>query len=399
MMEYNHILVRFGELTTKGKNRKTFIQKLFQNTKEALLRFEHLTYELTYDRLYILLNGEDQKEVTEALKHVFGILSFSLAIKVPTELEAIKEAASFLVEKTEGQTFKIDTKRNDKNFPMTSPEISRSVAGYIFHHTQKDLSVDVHHPDIRIRIELRQKDSYVMNDVIHGAGGYPVGIGGKALLMLSGGIDSPVAGYLTMKRGVEIECIHFASPPYTSDRAREKVLELVGKLNAYQPTIRVHVIPFTDLQLAIYEHTPESYAMTVMRRMMYRIAQRVAEQENCLAISNGESIGQVASQTLDSMKAINCVIDIPVIRPVVCMDKIEIMELARQIGTYDISIRPYEDCCTIFTPKQPATKPRREKCETYEQGWDFNQMVEDCVAARETLIIGLDAVDENADLF
>ena len=212
MMEYNHILVRFGELTTKGKNRKTFIQKLFQNTKEALLRFEHLTYELTYDRLYILLNGEDQKEVTEVLKHVFGILSFSLAIKVPTELEAIKEAASFLVEKTEGQTFKIDTKRNDKNFPMTSPEISRSVAGYIFHHTQKDLSVDVHHPDIGIRIELRQKDSYVMNDVIHGAGGYPVGIGGKALLMLSGGIDSPVAGYLTMKRGVVIECIHFASP-------------------------------------------------------------------------------------------------------------------------------------------------------------------------------------------
>lgn len=399
MMEYNHILVRFGELTTKGKNRKTFIQKLFQNTKEALKQFDRLTYELTYDRLYILLNGEDQKAVTQALKRVFGILSFSLAIKVPSELDAIKEAASFLIERSEGQSFKIDTKRNDKNFPMTSQEISRAVAGYVFHHTQKELHVDVHQPQIRIRIELRQKYTYVMNDVIHGAGGYPVGIGGKALLMLSGGIDSPVAGYLTMKRGVEIECIHFASPPYTSDRAREKVLELVSKLNAYQPTIRVHVIPFTDLQLAIYEHAPESYAMTVMRRMMYRIAAQVAKEEGCLAISNGESIGQVASQTLDSMKAINCVIDLPVIRPVVCMDKIEIMDVARKIGTYDISIRPYEDCCTIFTPKQPATKPRRDRCESYERDWDFDQMIQDCVNQRETLTIRLNSFEDEDNLF
>ncbi len=396
-MEYNHILVRFGELTTKGKNRKTFIQKLYKNTKEALKEFPALTYQLTYDRLYILLNGENQEAVCVRLKKVFGIHSFSLALKVETDLENIKEAACYLINTTEGQTFKIDTKRNDKSFPMQSQDISRAVAGYIFHNSQKDLKVDVHHPEIRIRIELRAKETYVMNDVIYGAGGYPVGIGGKALLMLSGGIDSPVAGYLTLKRGVMIDCIHFASPPYTSERAVEKVMELVQKLTDYAPVIKVHIIPFTDLQLAIYEHTPESYAMTVMRRMMYRISEKVALEENCLAISNGESIGQVASQTLDSMKAINEVISLPVIRPVVCMDKLEIMDVAHKIDTYDISVRPFEDCCTIFTPKQPATKPRKDKCETYESGWDYETLINECVQNRKTVIVGLD--DSNDDLF
>ena len=396
-MEYNHILVRFGELTTKGKNRKTFIQKLYKNTKEALKEFPALTYQLTYDRLYILLNGENQEAVCVRLKKVFGIHSFSLALKVETDLENIKEAACYLINTTEGQTFKIDTKRNDKSFPMQSQDISRAVAGYIFHNSQKDLKVDVHHPEIRIRIELRAKETYVMNDVIYGAGGYPVGIGGKALLMLSGGIDSPVAGYLTLKRGVMIDCIHFASPPYTSERAVEKVMELVQKLTDYAPVIKVHIIPFTDLQLAIYEHTPESYAMTVMRRMMYRISEKVALEENCLAISNGESIGQVASQTLDSMKAINEVISLPVIRPVVCMDKLEIMDVAHKIDTYDISVRPFEDCCTIFTPKQPATKPRKDKCETYESGWDYETLINECIQNRKTVIVGLD--DSNDDLF
>lgn len=394
-MEYNHILVRFGELTTKGKNRKIFIQKLFQNTKKALAGFEKLTYQLTYDRLYILLNGEDSQEVCERLKQVFGIHSFSLALKVPSELEAIKEAACHLLKETPGQTFKIDTKRNDKSFPMISQEISRSVAGYIFHHIDREIKVDVHNPEIRIRIEVRPNETYVMNDVIYGAGGYPVGIGGKALLMLSGGIDSPVAGYLTLKRGVMIECIHYASPPYTSDRAREKVLELAKKLTAYAPEIKVHIIPFTDLQLAIYDHTPESYAMTVMRRMMYRIAEKVALEENCLAIANGESIGQVASQTLDSMKTINEVISLPVIRPVVCLDKLEIMELAHKIDTYDISVRPYEDCCTIFTPKQPATKPRADKARTYESSFEYETMVDACVANRETVIVR--DIEENED--
>lgn len=393
-MEYNHILVRFGELTTKGKNRKLFIAKLYQNTKQALQKFDRLTYQLTYDRLYILLNGEDDKAVCERLKQVFGIHSFSLALKVPSELEAIKEGALKVLEETPGKTFKIDTKRNDKQFPLISQEISKAVAGYIFHHTQRDLKVDVHYPDIRIRIEVRPNETYVMNDVIYGAGGYPVGIGGKALLMLSGGIDSPVAGYLILKRGVMIECIHYASPPYTSERAREKVLELAQKLTAYADGIKVHIIPFTDLQLAIYEHTPESYAMTVMRRMMYRIAQGVAEAEGCIAIANGESIGQVASQTLESMRTINEVVNIPVIRPVVCLDKLEIMGIAQRIDTYDISIRPYEDCCTIFTPKQPATKPKAEKARQYEASFDYETMVQACIDGRETIVVTHQMQDE-----
>jgi len=397
-MEYNHILVRFGELTTKGKNRKLFIQKLYQNTKTALSAFTNLTYQLTYDRLYILLNGEDGDAVCERLKLVFGIHSFSLALKVPSEMEAIKEAAFQLLKETPGDTFKIDTKRNDKSFPIQSQDISRAVAGYIFHHIDREIKVDVHQPQIRIHIEVRPKETYVMNDVIYGAGGYPVGIGGKALLMLSGGIDSPVAGYLTMKRGVMIECIHYASPPYTSDRAREKVLELAQKLTTYAPEIKVHIIPFTDLQLAIYDHTPESYAMTVMRRMMYRIAEKVANEEGCLAIANGESIGQVASQTLESMRTINEVINLPVIRPVVCLDKLEIMEIAHRIDTYDISVRPYEDCCTIFTPKQPATKPKAEKARAYEANFDFETMVDECVAKRETIIVK-DKIEDQDDLF
>lgn len=397
-MEYNHILVRFGELTTKGKNRKLFISKLYQNTKQALSEFDRLTYQLTYDRLYILLNGEDDQAVCERLKQVFGIHSFSLALKVASDLDAIKEGALQVLEETPGHTFKIDTKRNDKSFPLISQEISKAVAGYIFHHTKRDLKVDVHNPDIRIRIEVRPNETYVMNDVIAGAGGYPVGIGGKALLMLSGGIDSPVAGYLTLKRGVMIECIHYASPPYTSDRAKEKVLELAKKLTAYADTIKVHIIPFTDLQLAIYEHTPESYAMTVMRRMMYRIAQRVANEEGCIAIASGESIGQVASQTLESMRTINEVVNIPVIRPVVCLDKLEIMEIAKRIDTYDISIRPYEDCCTIFTPKQPATKPKAERAREYEVSFDYESMVAACIAGRETIVVTNKMQDEE-DLF
>lgn len=398
-MKYDHILVRFGELTTKGKNRKVFIQKLYKNTKEALSDFKTLTYQLTFDRLYIMLNEEDGNEVCERLKLVFGIHSFSLALKVESDLDAIKEAALKLVESMEVKTFKIETKRNDKQFPIQSQEISRQVAGYIFTHTTKTLKVDVHHPELKIRIEVRPHESYVMNDQMMGAGGYPVGIGGKALLMLSGGIDSPVAGYLTLKRGVSLECIHYASPPYTSDRAIEKVKDLARKLVPYGGNIKIHIIPFTDLQLAIYDHTPESYAMTVMRRMMYRIAEMVAKKQNCLAIANGESIGQVASQTLDSMNCINEVITTPVIRPVVCMDKLEIMELARRIDTYDISIRPFEDCCTIFTPKQPATKPKSFKAKQYEESFDYQSYLQKCVDEMETIEITLDEASEDEDLF
>ena len=338
--------------------------------------------------MYIILNGEDPKAVAEKLKTVFGIHSFSFCYKVESDLEKIKEVCLQVVENNSGQTFKIDTKRNDKDYPLHSHDINTAIAGYIFHHTSKTLKVDVHHPEILVKVELRKDYTYVMDNVIMGAGGYPVGVGGKALLMLSGGIDSPVAGYLTLKRGVDIECIHYASPPYTSDLAREKVLDLVDVLRQYtHGKIVVHIVPFTDLQLAVYEHCEESYAMTVMRRMMYRIAQGVAQKNNCLAIVNGESIGQVASQTLESMATINEVIHMPVLRPVACMDKLEIIDIATKIGTYDISIRPHEDCCTIFTPKQPATKPKSYKAQAFEANWDFATMVQECVENTQDIVI------------
>ena len=387
-MKPDHILVRFGELTTKGKNRKLFIRKLLKNTKEILHDYPTLEYELTYDRLYVYLNEEDAQEVTDKIKTIFGIHNFSLCYKVEHDLEKAKEVVTYIIDHDEGNTFKIDTKRHDKSYPKNSIEMNKEIAGYVFHHTTKDLSVDVHNPDILVRVEYRKDAIYIMDNMIPGAGGYPVGIGGKALLMLSGGIDSPVAGYLTMKRGVDLECIHYASPPYTNELAREKVLDLVNVLKDYtHGYIKVHIVPFTDLQLSVYDHCDESYAMTVMRRMMYRIAEGVAKKNDCLAIVNGESIGQVASQTLESMNTINQVITTPVIRPVACMDKLEIIKIAEKIGTYDISIRPYEDCCTIFTPHNPATKPKAYKAKGFEDEWDFEAEVQKCVDQTETIII------------
>lgn len=398
-MKPDHILVRFGELTTKGKNRKLFIRKLLKNTKEILHDYSALEYELTYDRLYIYLNEENAEEVTDKLKTIFGIHNFSLCYKVEHDLEKAKEVVTYIIDHDEGNTFKIDTKRHDKSYPKNSIEMNKEIAGYVFHHTTKELSVDVHNPDILVRVEYRKDAIYIMDNMIPGAGGYPVGIGGKALLMLSGGIDSPVAGYLTMKRGVDIECIHYASPPYTNEMAREKVLDLVNVLKDYtHGSIKVHIVPFTDLQLSVYDHCDGSYAMTVMRRMMYRIAEGVAKKNDCLAIVNGESIGQVASQTLESMNTINQVITTPVIRPVACMDKLEIIKIAEKIGTYDISIRPFEDCCTIFTPHNPATKPKAYKAEGYEAEWDFASEVQKCIDHTETIIIN-SKYKNNDDLF
>lgn len=400
-MKPNHIIVRFGELTTKGRNRKAFTRKLLKNTKEILKGFKHLEYQLTYDHIFILLNDEDPQAVCAALKRVFGIHSFSVCYKVPADLQEVKKAAAEIINHDEGTTFKIETKRNDKSFPMTSIEMNKAIAGYVFHNTEKDLKVDVHNPQIRVKVEYRKDFAYVMDNVIMGAGGYPVGIGGRALMMLSGGIDSPVAAYMMMKRGVDLEMIHYAAPPYTNELAREKVLDLCDVLKNYtHGKITVHIIPFTKLQLAVYDHCDESYAMTVMRRMMYRIAEGLAKERGILAIANGESIGQVASQTLDSMNTINQVITTPVIRPVACLDKLEIINMATKIGTYDISIRPYEDCCTIFTPHNPATKPKAYRCEAYEAKWDYASQVAECIANRETIVVDENYKnDDESDLF
>ena len=382
---YNHILVRFGELSTKGKNKKDFIKRLYTNVKNALSPYQKLTYERTHDRMYILLNGEDGEAVANVLKNVFGISSFSLAIRVPSQIEDIVAMGKRVAMEDDAQTFKIDTRRSDKRFPMISDEVNRAVAGAILKATS--MKVDVKHPQLRLQIEIHETDTYLMKGRIAGSGGYPVGVGGKAMVMLSGGIDSPVAAYLTMKRGVAIECVHYASPPYTSARAQEKVLELARMVSGYQGHIRIHIVPFTDLQLAIYEHCDESYAITIMRRMMYRIAERLAKQQGALAIVNGESIGQVASQTLESMAVINSVIQMPVIRPVAAMDKLEIITLAKKLGTYETSILPFEDCCTIFTPKNTVTKPAIDKAEKMEQRFDYESLLDQCLQGITTMEI------------
>ena len=398
-LTYDHILVRFGELSTKGKNRKDFIKRLLTNVKNALRDFNELTYERTHDRMYIMLNGEDHEAVAKHLQQVFGISSFSFAVKVASDIEVIKQTCLVLAKQSDAQTFKIEARRSFKQFPMVSDEINREVAGEILRNT--DIKVNVREPQLRIQIELHQEATYIMPGKIKGNGGYPVGVGGKALVMLSGGIDSPVACYMTMKRGVAIECIHYASPPYTSQAAQDKVLELARAIAPYQGHIRLHIIPFTDLQLAIYKNCDETYAITIMRRMMYRIAERVAQKQNCLAIVNGESIGQVASQTLESMQTINCVTDMPVIRPVACLDKLEIIDISQKIGTYDISIQPFEDCCTIFTPKNPVTKPTKHRAERLEGRFDFTSLIEDCIARMESVDIypGRNMIEENENIF
>lgn len=395
---YDHILVRYGELSTKGKNKKDFIKRLLTNVKNALRDFEKLTYERTHDRLYILLNGENAQAVADGLQHVFGISSFSFAIRIPSDIESIIDTGLQVARNTEGQTFKIETRRSDKHFPMISDEINRAVAGEILRNTA--WKVNVKTPDLRIQIEIHEQFTYVMTGRVQGAGGYPVGIGGKAVVMLSGGIDSPVAAYLTMKRGVALECIHYASPPYTSARAQEKVIELARLISRYQGHLRVHIVPFTELQLAIYQNCDESYAITIMRRMMYRIAERIANECKALAIVNGESIGQVASQTLESMGVINEVTQMPVIRPVATMDKVEIINLARKIQTYETSILPFEDCCTIFTPKNPVTKPILAKAEKMESRFDFNELLEQCVKNTTSVdVYPMKDEEQDQDLF
>lgn len=393
---YDHILVRYGELSTKGKNKKDFIKRLQHNVRNALKTFDKLEYKTTHDRLYILLNGEDAHAIKDVLQHVFGISSFSFAVKIPSEIEEMKKTALHIAEAFQGATFKIEARRSDKQFPMISDEINRAIAADILKKTS--LKVDVKHPDLRIQVEVHTFDTYMMTNKIAGAGGYPVGVGGKALVMLSGGIDSPVASYLTMKRGVAIECIHYASPPYTSNAALEKVLDLARSVSRYQGHIRVHIVPFTDMQLAIYQNCDESYAITIMRRMMYRIAEQICEKQRCLAIVNGESIGQVASQTLESMQVINQVTQMPVIRPVVAMDKLEIIAIANKIHTYDISIQPFEDCCTIFTPKNPVTKPTLRKAEKMEARFDYGSLLKEAVEKTEFIDIYPES-KKNSDLF
>lgn len=397
MVKYDTVLIRYGELSTKGKNRKDFITRLFHNIKYMLRDFPALEYTKTFDRIYIRLNGEDQDAIRDKLKKVFGISSFSFTEKVDNSIESIVNTCLRIAAETECRTFKVICKRHDKSYPMHSDEVNRKVASAILHDS--DLKVDVHNPELPIRIEIHSDCAYITSEKIPGAGGYPSGINGRVLLMLSGGIDSPVAAYELMKRGLYVEAIHFSSPPYTSENAKNKVLTLAGMVSEYQGHMKVHVINFTKLQLEIYKTAGDPYAVTLMRRMMFRLAQRCAEANRCLAIGTGESVGQVASQTLESIACINEVCSMPVFRPLICEDKIDIIAKARKIGTYETSILPFEDCCTIFDPKNPVTKPSVEKSRKFESRFDYESMIQEALDTEEVITVSPETVQKEVEDF
>lgn len=391
-MNANIIMVRYGELSTKGKNKKDFINLLGKNIKHALKKFPSLTYEVKHDHTYIHLNGESYSKVKERLLDVSGIYSFSPVYKLEKSVDELKEKVLFLLKEENKKTFKMDSRRVDKAFPLISDEINRQVAGFILKNT--DYKVDVHHPDVLVSVIVREDAIYLFSQTELAAGGYPLGIAGKSLMMMSGGIDSPVAAYLMMKRGIKIECIHFASPPYTSSAVITKIKDLLKVLNNYQEEIKLYIVPFTHLQEEIYKHVNVSYAITIMRRMMYRISCIVASKHNDLVVSNGESIGQVASQTLKSIQVIEKVATLPVIRPLAIYDKIDIIDIARKIKTFDISIRPFEDCCTIFEVKDPTTAPNEDKVLEYENSFDYQTLVDECVKNIEVIRINSEENNE-----
>lgn len=387
-MNYDQILIRYGELSTKGKNRRNFVDKLRRNVKRSLKPFKEVEILTTRDRMYIELNGVDYQVVAQRIRTIFGIQSFSPVMKVEKDIDMMKEAALQYVHALEREikTFKVTTKRADKLFPMDTNEVNHAIGGHVLWHNP-NLKVDVKKPDLNLLVEIRKEAVYLTGEVILGAGGLPRNTAGKAMLMLSGGIDSPVAGFMAMKRGIEVECIHFASPPFTSERSKQKVLDLAEVLSKTSGFMTVHVVPFTEIQKKIQQQIPENYTMTTTRRLMLQIADRITKENDGLAIITGESLGQVASQTLHSMNAINEVTNTPIIRPLITMDKNEIIAIADEIGTLDISNRPFEDCCTVFTPVNPKTKPRREKVNHYESFIEFDALIDEAVQNTEVIHI------------
>ena len=378
------VLIKYGELTTKKGNRKFFINTLYQNLKKKL---NNLDVKISRDisRMYIEFSDNDLDLVLKKLNQVFGIHTYQVAYKIETDSEAIKNLAVTIMENKTG-TFKVETKRANKNFPIQSTEFSRQLGGLILKNNNQ-LTVDVHNPDTTLMIEILDRYTYLYTDKYFGLGGYPVGTQPRGMLMLSGGIDSPVAGYLALKRGVKIDAVYFEAIPHTSLEARNKVIDLSKKLCQYTDQIRLHIVPFTNIQEAIYKECNPEYCITIMRRMMYRIMEKLAKRNKGLVIINGESIGQVASQTLTSMSVINSVTNMPVIRPVACLDKLEIIDIAKKIDTYDISILPFEDCCTIFVPKHPVINPNLQECLINEEKFDYNKMIEDTVNNVMTITI------------
>lgn len=380
-MQYSEIMIRYGELSTKGKNRMRFINKLRKNIQEALSIYPEVTVYFDRDRGHVYLHGADYQAVSESLKKIFGIQNFAPSYRVEKSVSALKEAVQTIMTDIykDGMTFKIAARRSDHSFELDSRDLNQVLGDAVF-DVLPNVQVQMKKPDITLRVEIRSDAAYISHEEIRGAGGLPVGTAGKGMLMLSGGIDSPVAGYLALKRGVDIQAVHFASPPYTSPGALKKAQDLTRKLTAFGGNITFIEVPFTEIQEEIKEKTPEAYLMTLTRRFMMRITDRIREERGGLVIINGESLGQVASQTMESMQAINAVTNTPVIRPVVTMDKLEIIDIAEKIDTFNISIQPFEDCCTIFAPDRPKTNPKIKNVEQYEQRLDVEGLVERSVA-------------------
>ena len=389
------IMIKYGELTTKKDNIGYFLVTLKNNILEVLKNYN---CQVNYDKSRMFIETDNYNEIIDTLKNVFGIQEIVISYKfLDRDIEDIKEKVLELVQDKEFKTFKVVTKRSDKTYSLTSMEVSKSI-GAILLKNISNISVDVRNPDFEINVEIRRNEVIVYFERIKGKGGYPVGVQGKGLLMLSGGIDSPVAGYLAMKRGVKLECIYFESPPHTSEEAKNKVLTLAKKLSCYNNSIKVHIVNFTKIQEEIYKNIPHDYLVTIMRRMMYRISAIICKRNNGHILVNGESIGQVASQTLTSMSVINEVVKLPVIRPVACLDKLEIISLANKIGTYETSILPFEDCCTIFVPKHPVINPSSSKCEEYETLIPYNDLIYEAIKTHEVVKITNEENKEFEDL-
>ena len=389
------ILIKYGELTTKKGNRKFFVTTLYKNIKDKLRGYD-VKISKDISRMYIEFNDKDLDIILKRINSIFGIHEYVVAYKVETEIDKIEKSIIDIVSKMNFNTFKVETKRSYKNFPVLSVDFSKQIGGVVLKN-KDNVTVDVHNPEVLINIEIREYYTYIYTNSYKGLGGYPNSTLGKAMLMLSGGIDSPVAGYLTLKRGIRLECVYFESIPHTSIEARNKVIELVKKLSIYTDRINLNIIPFTKIQEEIYKNIDDEYCITIMRRMMYRITEKLAKKKKCLVISNGESIGQVASQTLTSMSVINNVTNMPVIRPVACLDKLEIIDIAKKIDTYNISILPFEDCCTVFVPKHPVINPKLDKCIEYEKSFDYEKMIDEAIENCNTITITEDKELENYD--
>ena len=384
------ILIKNGELALKGLNRMTFEDILVKNIRRNIGHLGRFSAKKAQSTIYIepLEENYPFEEALEIMKQIFGIAAFTRALSVEKDMDVILSTApEYLTERLRNaKTFKVESKRSDKRFPLTSPEISRELGGKILSRFPH-LKVDVHNPDVLVMVEIRDYAAYIHGEQIKGAGGMPVGSGGRAAVLISGGIDSPVAAYMMAKRGLELNAIHFASPPYTSPRAEQKVMKLLKIVSRYSGPIRVGVVPFTEIQEQIGEKCPEDYFTLIMRRFMMKISERLARERNCGALITGESVGQVASQTLMALGVTDAVCTMPVFRPVIGMDKDEIIEISRKIDAFETSIEPYEDCCTVFTPKHPKTRPHLDKVAEAEAALDMEALIDRAVEGTEFRLI------------